>query len=151
MTWKNLLPWGIILALLIWISSWLVIEKKDNAEKDKELKIRQEEREQLLKQVAQKSAFEDSLAQMEAAKVVLQEEMLELKGELAAARDALEQAKEWQLLRSQEERENDISNETKRVQEAERAIRNAEINLSWFQTQTEALKKEIERLEQLMK
>lgn len=146
--WKQLLPWIIIVLLVVWIGSWLVIENKDEEIREKEQKIRQEERNRLLDLMTEKDAFEDSLSSMENQRELLKEELLGLQGELAAARDGLEQAKEWQLLRTQEERESDISAATQRIQEAERAIRNAEINISWHQSQVEALKQAIERLEQ---
>ena len=146
--WKKLLPWAIIALLLLWMISWVVIEDKQQDKQDQEKRIREDERKQLLNLMAKKEAFSDSLSVMESEKESQKEELLSLQGELAAARDGLEQAKEWQLLRTQEERESEISVATQRIQEAERAIRNAEISLSWYQTQIEALKQEIERLEQ---
>jgi hypothetical protein len=148
--WKKLLPWFIIVLLLIWIGSWLVIEDKKEVKQDEEKRIREDERKQLLNNIAKKEAFMDSLASMESQKEEQKQVLLSLQGELAAARDGLEQAKEWQLLRTQEEREAEISAATQRIQEAERAIRNAEISLSWYQTQTEAIQAEIERIQALI-
>lgn len=146
--WKKLLPWAIIALLLLWMISWVVIEDNQQNKQDEEKRIREDERKQLLNLIAKKEAFSDSLSVMESEKETQKEVLLSLQGELAAARDGLEQAKEWQLLRTQEEREAEISAATQRIQEAERAIRNAEISLSWYQSQIEALTQAIERLEQ---